>query len=109
MSEVATYLKEERDQEWRVALRGQMKNKERTQLERVHMPEQDPESRNKNFTEVNSGLTEEQARHEARRRDARPYPGSQKVPERNRGDQTDAAYKRGRACSHSRSGLAFVG
>jgi len=31
------------------------------------MPEQDPELRNKNFTEVNLGLTEEQAIHEARR------------------------------------------
>jgi glutamate synthase (NADPH/NADH) small chain len=67
MEEVAAYLKQEREQEWRVALRGQMKNKERTQLERVHMPEQNPDERNKNFTEVNSGLTEEQARNEARR------------------------------------------
>ena len=67
MEEVAAYLKQEREQEWRVALRGQMKNKERTQLERVHMPEQDPDKRNQDFTEVNSGLNEEQATTEAKR------------------------------------------
>jgi glutamate synthase (NADPH/NADH) small chain len=61
------YLKKERSQEWRVELRSNFKTKERTQLERLHMPEQDPELRNKNFTEVNLGLTEEQAIHEARR------------------------------------------
>ena len=42
MAEVSEYLKNEREQEWRVALRGKMKNKERTQLERVSMTEQDP-------------------------------------------------------------------
>ncbi len=61
------YLKKQRSQEWRVELRSNFKTKERTQLERLHMPEQDPELRNKNFTEVNLGLTEEQAIHEARR------------------------------------------
>ena len=50
-----------------MALRGNMKNKERTQFERVSMPEQEALERNQNFTEVNSGLTEEQARNEARR------------------------------------------
>lgn len=67
MAEVSEYLKKEREQEWRVALRGDMKNKERTQLERVSMTEQDPDKRNKDFTEVNSGLSEEEARMEARR------------------------------------------
>ena len=67
MAEVSEYLKNEREQEWRVALRGNMKNKERTQLERVSMTEQDPEKRNKDFTEVNCGLTEEEARKEAQR------------------------------------------
>jgi glutamate synthase (NADPH/NADH) small chain len=64
---ILEYLKKERSQEWRVELRNNFKTKERIQLERLHMPEQDPEVRNKNFTEVNLGLTEEQAIHEARR------------------------------------------
>ncbi len=67
MEGVSEYLKQEREQDWRVALRGKMKNKERTQLERVSMPEQEALERNKNFTEVNSGLIEELARNEARR------------------------------------------
>jgi len=67
MEGVEAYLKQEREQEWRVVLRGQMKNKDRTQLERVSMPEQEPEKRNKDFTEVNSGLTLEHAMHEAKR------------------------------------------
>ena len=67
MAEVSEYLKLEREQEWRVALRGNMKNKERTQLERVSMTEQAADKRNKDFTEVNSGLSEEEARKEARR------------------------------------------
>jgi glutamate synthase (NADPH/NADH) small chain len=67
MEGVSEYLKQEREKDWRVALRGNMKNKERTQLERVSMPEQAANKRNKNFTEVNSGLTEEKARIEARR------------------------------------------
>jgi len=61
------FLKKEREQEWRVELRSKLKNKDRTQLERVHMPEQEPDLRNKNFTEVNEGLSEEQALHEASR------------------------------------------
>jgi len=67
MAEVSEYLKNEREQEWRLALRGNMKNKERTQLERVKMTEQDPDKRNRDFTEVNCGLTEEEARLEAQR------------------------------------------
>lgn len=67
MAEVPEYLKIEREQDWRVALRGVMKNKERTQLSRVSMSEQDPGKRNSDFTEVNCGLGEEEARMEARR------------------------------------------
>ncbi len=61
------YLKKERSQEWRAELRSNFKTKERIQLERLAMPELEPGVRNKNFTEVNLGLTEEQAVHEARR------------------------------------------
>lgn len=67
MDGVSDYLKQERDQEWRLALRGNMKNKERTQLERVSMREQAADKRNKNFTEVNLGLLKEQAMLEAQR------------------------------------------
>lgn len=41
--------------------------KERMAIERVKMPEQDPQRRIENFEEVNLGLTEEQAIREARR------------------------------------------
>ncbi len=67
MDVLLEYLKKERDQEWRVELREKLKTKDRTQLERLHMPEQPPEIRNRNFKEVNLGLTEEQAIHEASR------------------------------------------
>jgi len=67
MEVLLEYLKKERDQEWRVELREKLKSRERTQLERLHMSEQPPEVRNKNFKEVNFGLTEEQAMHEASR------------------------------------------
>ena len=61
------FLKKEREQDWRLELRSKMKNKERTELERNHMPEQAPDQRNKNFTEVNEGLSEENAVLEASR------------------------------------------
>jgi glutamate synthase (NADPH/NADH) small chain len=67
MDSLLEYLKKEREQEWRVELRNRMKNKERTELERIHMPEQPADERNKNFREVNLGLSEEQALHEASR------------------------------------------
>lgn len=67
MEDLLKYLKKEREQEWRVELRNQLKNKDRTQLERIPMSEQAPDARNKNFTEVNEGLTEEQAVLEAQR------------------------------------------
>jgi glutamate synthase (NADPH/NADH) small chain len=61
------YLKEERDQNWRVDLRDTLKQKDRVKIERIKMPEQNPEIRNKNSLEVNSGLTAEQAMVEAQR------------------------------------------
>jgi glutamate synthase (NADPH/NADH) small chain len=61
------YLKKERDQEWRVELRNKLKAKERTSLERLAMPEEDADTRTKNYKEVNKGLSEEQAIHEAQR------------------------------------------
>ncbi|KPK81508.1 MAG: dihydropyrimidine dehydrogenase [Bacteroides sp. SM23_62_1] len=67
MEVLLEYLKKERDKEWRVELRDKLKARDRTKLERLHMPEQAPEERIKNFNEVNLGLTEEQAVHEARR------------------------------------------
>jgi len=67
MEGLLEYLKKEREQEWRVELRSNLKNKERTQLERISMPEQAADKRNKNFSEVNEGLSKEQAQHEARR------------------------------------------
>ena len=62
------FLKNERSQEWRAALRSKIKNKERTALPRVHMPEQAPEIRVKyQDREVNLGITLEQASLEASR------------------------------------------
>ena len=62
------YLKNERSQEWRAALRSKIKNKERTNIQRVHMPEQAPEIRVKyQDREVNLGITAEQAALEASR------------------------------------------
>jgi len=60
-------LKKDRAQEWRENLRKGMPAKERTQIERVKMPENNPLVRNKNFNEVNNGLSEEQAILEAKR------------------------------------------
>ena len=61
------YLKEQRNQPWRVELRKEMKNKERTDIARVHMNEYDPELRSHNYEEVNLGLTKEQALLESKR------------------------------------------
>ncbi|MBU0763943.1 MAG: NADPH-dependent glutamate synthase [Bacteroidetes bacterium] len=60
-------LKEERAMEWRAELRQTMKTKERTMIDRVVMPENDPEIRNKSYIEVNIGISEEQALLEAKR------------------------------------------
>lgn len=57
----------ERDIAWRVELRNSIKAKDRTNIPRVHMPELDPDYRNKNNEEVNLGLTSEMAMKEAQR------------------------------------------
>ena len=58
----------DRNAEWRVALRGKMKAKDRTNIERCEMPELDPAYRaTKLREEVNRGLTEEMALTEAQR------------------------------------------
>ncbi len=58
----------DRKAEWREALRKSMKAKERTQIERVVMPELDAEYRaTTRLEEVNTGLSEEQALCEAKR------------------------------------------
>ena len=64
---MSEYLKAERAREWRETLRKSMKNKERTAIPRVHMPEVDPEVRRYTYDEVNLGLTRELAVTEARR------------------------------------------
>lgn len=67
MEDFNEYLKAERSQEWRLELRKSIKAKDRTQKERVVMPEADPNIRNKNYEEVNKGLVPEQAIIEASR------------------------------------------
>ncbi|MFO7755391.1 MAG: NADPH-dependent glutamate synthase [Bacteroidales bacterium] len=67
METIQEILKSERQQDWREELRKSKKAKERTSVERVKMPEQDPHVRNKNHKEVNTGLTEEMALKEAQR------------------------------------------
>lgn len=61
------YLKTERAAEWRETLRKTIKNKERTDIPRVKMPEVDPIVRSRNYDEVNLGLTIEQAVNESHR------------------------------------------
>jgi len=68
MTNWADYLKERREQEWRVELRKKRKGKERTDIPRIHMPEVDPTERVKyQNVEVNLGLKAEQAIVEASR------------------------------------------
>jgi len=67
IEKIIDYLKEERSQEWRVELRKSLKAKERTSRERVKMPEEDPNVRNKSIVEVNTGLPTENAVLEAQR------------------------------------------
>ena len=57
----------DRSAAWRDELRKSMKNKERTEIERVKMNELDGEYRSHNSEEVNQGLTKEQALLEAKR------------------------------------------
>ncbi len=68
-------LKAERDENWRDELRKGKKAKERTDLQRVKMHEQDPEIRSRNNKEVNLGLTLEEAMKEAQRCLDCPNPG----------------------------------
>ena len=56
-----------RSEPWRETLRKSMKNKERTDIPRVHMNELDATYRSHNKEEVNTGLTAEQAQQEAKR------------------------------------------
>ena len=60
-------IKTQRDEQWRIDLRNSIKAKERTETERVKMPELAPEIRCRNNEEVNRGLTAEQAVKEASR------------------------------------------
>ena len=60
-------FEESRKLPWRENLRKSMKAKERTDLPRVHMNEQDAEIRSHNNVEVNLGLRAEQALVEAKR------------------------------------------
>ncbi|PVX51032.1 homotetrameric NADPH-dependent glutamate synthase [Balneicella halophila] len=68
MKQSLDYYKELRNEEWRVALRKNIKAKERIAKERVEMPEVPPMVRSKSqTTEVNKGLTKEMAVEEAKR------------------------------------------
>jgi len=61
-------INEERAEAWRVELRNAIKAKDRTNIERVHMPELDAEYRSHSrVEEVNLGITAEQAMQEAKR------------------------------------------
>lgn len=57
----------ERSQPWREELRKSFKQADRTKIDRNKMPEQDPNVRNRNTEEVNTGYTVEMAQNEARR------------------------------------------
>jgi glutamate synthase (NADPH/NADH) small chain len=56
-----------RDQEWRAAIRKKLTAKERTGIERVKMPEEEPAERIRSNVEVNRGISAEMAMQEARR------------------------------------------
>lgn len=60
-------LKQERDTAWREEIRKSKKNKERTDIPRIHMPEAPAGERAHSYVEVNSGLDMEQAVIEASR------------------------------------------
>jgi len=55
------YYKKERKAEWRDKLRKEIKSKDRTNIPKIHMIEEDPLVRNKSNIEVNKGLTLELA------------------------------------------------
>ena len=69
--ELAPELKEKLragfEQDWRKELRKAVPAKDRTKLPRLKMPERPPDVRNRDFAEVNLGLTPEMAQAEARR------------------------------------------
>ena len=67
METIQDIFKSERQQPLREELRKSMKAKDRTSIQRVKMPEQDPHVRNRNHKEVNQGLSEEMALKEAQR------------------------------------------
>ncbi len=67
MAVTKEFLKAEREQSWRVDIRGLMKNKDRTGLARVHMGEVNPDERILSNIEVNKGLEADEAVNEARR------------------------------------------
>ena len=56
-----------RDDDWRVELRGKLKAKDRSQIERVKMTEEDSGLRIRNNTEVNKGISLGEAMKEAQR------------------------------------------
>lgn len=60
-------LKAAFDEDWRKELRKSVPAKERMKSVRQKMPERSPEERNRDFNEVNLGLTPEMAQEEARR------------------------------------------
>jgi glutamate synthase (NADPH/NADH) small chain len=65
--ELKARLKAEFDQDWRKELRKAVPVKERMKSARQKMPEREPDVRNRDFQEVNLGLTPEMAQAEARR------------------------------------------
>ena len=68
MTEQEQLIASRRAEPWREELRKRMKNKERTDIPRVKMPELAPEYRSHTrLEEVNLGLSPEQARREAQR------------------------------------------
>ncbi|MBN2244486.1 MAG: NADPH-dependent glutamate synthase [Candidatus Aminicenantes bacterium] len=66
-AELKEQLKAGFNEDWRQKLRKSVSIKERMKIERLHMPEREPEVRNKDFQEVNLGLTEDMAIKEAMR------------------------------------------
>lgn len=60
-------IEERRKEEWREGLRKELKTKDRLKIGRVIMPSVDPQIRNKNNSEVNLGLSDEQALEESKR------------------------------------------
>ena len=61
------FIKEQRAQAWREELRKKISAKDRGNIERISMPEQDPIERSRNYKEVNMGITKEQAIQESHR------------------------------------------